>query len=318
LQKIPTLRILIPYVSGLFIAENFPLELSPLRIIGILTAIMALSIICFHSREFLFKVSVTIFFFAAGFFTTILVRKPVPEFNAAQETVVSGLIVSSPEVNGELIRFEIESCSMVRENGIDALKTLLLGYLRSDSTSNEFSVGALYHFCGKLYPIRNGGNPGEFDYAGYMAAKGCYYRLYIDSVLATGYRSCNRFNLRGKALSVKNRIIAGWKGSQDDLGTLKAIVMGDKTDLTDETRHNYARSGAMHILAVSGLHVGLIWIVLQRLFFFYGFDPGWKMGKIHSHRRNIMVLRFNGRAFSFGLQISVNVLAVYNFFSHQS
>ena len=51
----------------------------------------------------------------------------------------------------------------------------------------------------------------------------------------------------------------------DELGVLRALAIGDKGSLTRELRADYRESGAMHLLALSGLHVGLIYALLLRL-----------------------------------------------------
>jgi competence protein ComEC len=58
----------------------------------------------------------------------------------------------------------------------------------------------------------------------------------------------------------------GFKGRE--LGVLSALTIGYKIDLDQETLQAYSASGATHILAVSGMHVGLIYVVLTWVFSF--------------------------------------------------
>lgn len=56
----------------------------------------------------------------------------------------------------------------------------------------------------------------------------------------------------------------------DELAVLKALSVGDKGDISKELRADYRRSGAMHLLALSGLHVGIIYKILCGALFFLG------------------------------------------------
>ncbi len=56
----------------------------------------------------------------------------------------------------------------------------------------------------------------------------------------------------------------------DERAVLKALLIGDRSSLSRDLRDHYKRSGAMHILALSGLHIGIIYKILDFAFFFLG------------------------------------------------
>lgn len=56
----------------------------------------------------------------------------------------------------------------------------------------------------------------------------------------------------------------------DELAVLKALAIGDRSELPRSLRDDYKRSGAMHLLALSGLHVGIIYKLLGYMLFFLG------------------------------------------------
>ncbi|MCX6351435.1 MAG: ComEC/Rec2 family competence protein, partial [Bacteroidetes bacterium] len=57
-------------------------------------------------------------------------------------------------------------------------------------------------------------------------------------------------------------------GGEDEQGLVRALVLGDETDISKELISSYAGTGTLHVLSVSGLHVGLIFIVLSFIFKF--------------------------------------------------
>lgn len=121
---------------------------------------------------------------------------------------------------------------------------------------------------GYFKEIRNFGNPFEFDYKSYMNRNGIYYRAYADSAnwFLTGENS--DFNLKLWALKLRNRLLHYFRQlnlSQQEFAVISALTVGDKSYLDDELKSAYVNSGTMHILAVSGMHVALLFWLLQQV-----------------------------------------------------
>ncbi|MFO7615685.1 MAG: ComEC/Rec2 family competence protein [Bacteroidales bacterium] len=64
--------------------------------------------------------------------------------------------------------------------------------------------------------------------------------------------------------------IAAMPVSRDCAGLLSAMILGDRSDLDPELRNEFSRAGIIHVLSVSGLHVGIIYLILKKLFFLIG------------------------------------------------
>lgn len=110
-------------------------------------------------------------------------------------------------------------------------------------------------------------NPSEFDYQEFMARKGIYFRQFINEKAARKVENTTKERFIGKELrkSIIDRIerdIPDPAAQQ----VAQALLLGEKKTLDRATRDSYAQAGVMHILAVSGLHVGIIY----GLFFFLG------------------------------------------------
>ncbi|MEQ8909876.1 MAG: ComEC/Rec2 family competence protein [Vicingaceae bacterium] len=110
-------------------------------------------------------------------------------------------------------------------------------------------------------------NPYQFDYAAFMKNRGVYFQTYLDSL----HRIAHFPTLRSQAEKLRSQLIANYQKlgiEGDELAVLVAISLGDKSKLGDELQEAYAGAGAMHILAVSGLHVGIVFLLFNRLLFF--------------------------------------------------
>ncbi len=118
-------------------------------------------------------------------------------------------------------------------------------------------IGALICVTGKVRAFETARNPGEFDARLYYRTLGCDYSISGARVTAVnGKRSVigdTLYRLRRAMAGVFDRCL-----SQEDASVMKALLLGEKGWLDQETKDLYRRSGIIHILAVSGLHISLV------------------------------------------------------------
>lgn len=152
-----------------------------------------------------------------------------------------------------------------------------LFYLPKDSASVALRRGDGLWVYARLAPPANNGNPDEFDYARYLRRKG----YSGTAVVADGHwrksgHDASR-SLRQAALDCRDRVVdayrrAGLKG--DELAVLSALTVGDREALDDGLAETYAATGAGHVLALSGLHIGFLYLLLRWLLL-----PLWRRGQ---------------------------------------
>ncbi|MDO9577373.1 MAG: DNA internalization-related competence protein ComEC/Rec2 [Candidatus Cloacimonadales bacterium] len=111
-----------------------------------------------------------------------------------------------------------------------------------------------------LQKIRRSSNPAAFDYEEYLNAKNIFAQGYSKTPITVTGKQGNFFSktVIGIRTFIRQRIEQRF-GKQ--AGFVKAITIGDRRDI-DETRQILNRAGLSHLLAVSGLHVGIISLVL--------------------------------------------------------
>ncbi len=124
----------------------------------------------------------------------------------------------------------------------------------------EFTYGQRIAFTGRLRPPHNFGNPGAFDYRGYLAERGVVAlgSARADRVEAlpgfAGTRSgAWRANVRRALLA---RIAALWQPA--DAALFSAMLISERSLVAQESRLDFQRSGTYHLLVVAGLHLGII------------------------------------------------------------
>ncbi|MBQ2753298.1 MAG: DNA internalization-related competence protein ComEC/Rec2 [Firmicutes bacterium] len=109
-------------------------------------------------------------------------------------------------------------------------------------------------------------NPGEFDDYMYMKREGLKFRVYADKVIKTGGRKTGFVYYSSRLKKELNNSIDRIY-DDNEAALVKAVVTGDKSYISDETRALYTDGGAIHVLCISGLHVG---IVAAIIFFIIG------------------------------------------------
>ncbi|HHV72099.1 MAG TPA: DNA internalization-related competence protein ComEC/Rec2 [Clostridia bacterium] len=109
-------------------------------------------------------------------------------------------------------------------------------------------------------------NFGGFSYQNYLLAKGIHTVVYADKIVIFPNKS-GKFNFLTLMHQIKNKlatIIFSSLGEQEG-GLLACLLLGDKTHLAEQIRLDYLNSGLSHVLAVSGLHVGVLAVFLDKI-----------------------------------------------------
>ncbi len=111
-------------------------------------------------------------------------------------------------------------------------------------------------------------NPYQFDYASHMHQKGIYHQIRLDkeSILLI---TKGKTTIRGTSAKIRNAINQKLKENNlegNSLALVNALLLGQRQELSQEVYTNFASAGVVHILAVSGLHVGILMLLLRVLF----------------------------------------------------
>lgn len=119
----------------------------------------------------------------------------------------------------------------------------------------------------ELSEIKGPLNPYQFNYKKYLEELGVYHQLNLsaDNYVVKEKASTTIF---GIAATARNHIIKKLRQQgfgPEELGVIQALLLGQRNDISTETYDYYKDAGAVHILALSGLHIGILLLVLQFL-----------------------------------------------------
>ena len=156
-------------------------------------------------------------------------------------------------------------------------------------------------------------NPHQFDYSAYLKSLGVYGEIRIaeNQILEV---IPGKPTLLGTAQNFRTSIISKLQNTNleyDERAIIQALVLGEKKDIDKSLYEAYAAAGAVHILAVSGLHVGILYVILAFLF-----KPLLKIRYGAIYQSILIILLLWGFAMLSGLSPSVTrAVTMFSFFA---
>ena len=185
--------------------------------------------------------------------------------------------------------------------------------ITKNSLAKPLTIGDRVILNEKLTPVIGPKNPYQFNYAAYLKNQGIYHEIrssYCEILKLEPATS----SLKGYAEKFRNYCIyklAQTSISQKELAVIQALILGQKKALDKQLYQSYAAAGAVHILAVSGLHVGILYAILLMLL-----APVTRLDKGEIIRSVSIVLSLWCYALVTGLSASVcRAVTMFSFFA---
>ncbi|MDR1543259.1 MAG: ComEC family competence protein [Prevotellaceae bacterium] len=155
-------------------------------------------------------------------------------------------------------------------------------YLQKDSNALNLKTGDKLLISTLLSMPETKGNPDEFDYSKYLKRKNIVATGYVSTDCWQKIGSEKGFSLFRLAQRCRMQLLDIYRDmniSGDEFGIVAALTLGYKDALSPELRDSFSTTGASHVLAVSGLHVGIIFMIINYLLVFLNKDKKKKRWK---------------------------------------
>ena len=275
-KKSPFVKLLLALITGIIIQWNFQITSTTWWIVLLSSFIILISFffIPFFNRYklgFISGIATGILFLSVG--ALLAWHKDIRNndswlgnfYNEKDGLVVT--LLEPPVEKTKSIKANA-SVSYLLQNGkaIQVKGTIIL-YFKKDS-SLQLSYGSQVIFKKPLQEIKNSGNPGGFDYKRYALFQGITHQVYLkpdEFTVLNGKKESwlDKFiyTSRERVLNILRKNIKGEK----ELGLAEALLIGYKDDLDQSLVQSYTNTGVVHIIAISGLHLGLIYWLLGLL-----------------------------------------------------
>ncbi|PNQ75233.1 competence protein [Hanstruepera neustonica] len=142
--------------------------------------------------------------------------------------------------------------------------------ISKDLTNSKLPVDHQILISSKLQALKPPLNPFQFNYKAYLENKNIHAQINSDHNSLTVLKTTNP-SVLGFANTIRQSIITkleNYNFRPEELAVIKALLLGYRQDISKNLYEDYANAGAIHILAISGLHIGIILIMLNYLFGF--------------------------------------------------
>ena len=278
-KAVPFSRLLWPLMAGILLQWYRPL---PFSVIGYSTLIFSIAFILIGflpiSTRYQWRVLQGIMIHLAILALGMLVTRQADPRNQSGwygNRYIDGdmlLVTIQEPLNEKSSTYKTEGTvdAIVREDKSIPVKGKLLLYFFKDSISENLHYGDRVLICKNIQAITNAGNPGSFDYKQYAAFHQLYHRAYLrsDEWMKLSGKQVSHFkqfifDAREKILAILRKHIPDDK---DALGIAEALLIGYTNDLDKDLVQAYSNTGVVHVIAISGMHLALIYLLLSALF----------------------------------------------------
>ncbi|MBN1115937.1 MAG: ComEC family competence protein [Bacteroidales bacterium] len=254
-----------------------------------------------RNNDLLFSITFFLLLSSLGFSYSYYHTKNHFSNDIPLESRYAGIVLEKAPATKNNFKYIVQINSAMKNDLKSRVNEKILLY-NSDSVSNSIlNPGSGIMFRARLYEISTNNNPGEFNYKRFMNLKGIRYQTYVYGNIRSVPDA--RFSLKTQALKIRFKLLGLFSEhgiTDDEFSVLAALTLGEKHYLSNELKDSFATSGAMHVLAVSGLHVGIIYLIIV-----YFFSPFKRIKKIRLIKVLVIIGLLWGYAFITGLSPSV-------------
>lgn len=281
----PFARLVVPLILGIVVASSsFSIPLFAVLILGAASSVIAI-VTAFATMPKInwgFGVALTLFLFCIGFVRSNqhneLSKNDHFRTAVKASNQVIGWVSSLPEQNNWVkVRLAVEQMADETNQWNNYTGNLLL-YLEKDSLSQDLNYGDMLLLDTRILEVPSAKNPNTFDYKAYLHYQNIHYQCFVRShqwqYLSGNHGNwvwSNIYAFRMQLLKVLDKHLL----SEDAFAIGAALTLGYRAALSEEVETAYANAGAIHILAVSGLHVGIIYLIINFLLRGLPFSNRW-------------------------------------------
>jgi len=283
-RPFPVLRIVIPFIAGIILSRitgaalTLPWFLPAVGLILVWLAVVKRKKLSNYRFRWLTGILINLIFLTLGWILTNGCHPKGWEdyFGNHPESTFTGIVSETASLRRGRIKTVLEISSFREGHYWKPVRGKAIVYLTPHGASDSLQLGDVILFHARMNEIPNTTNPHAFNYAAYLNGKGIWYQSYVS---ATHWKKLDvsstliirrfSFYLRDQMLKIlRTNEISG-----REFSVAAALLLGYTEEIDEELRHDYAATGAMHILSVSGMHVGIIYVFLEFMLSFLSRNP---------------------------------------------
>ena len=278
-SKYPFVRMLIPFALGIWVSIFVvALRLSPTFLIAASLALLVMAALTAfllkHQRNsWFFGAVMACYLFMAGYSLARVHEAEVQrDYYRNFQTHASyymARVYDYPTERPNSIRTVLELQYQFGDSSAShPVSGKVMAYFPKSDTSFSLHYGDLIAIPAPVHEVAPPLNPEEFDYRAYLGRKGITGQVYLKDEDWLDLQTNDANPIYAFSYRFRDILLASLQRSglsDDEFGVAAAILLGYDDYLADEVRKNYVAAGSMHILCVSGMHVGIIYLLASFL-----------------------------------------------------
>ena len=274
-REIPFVRLLFPFIIGILICFNFNYYHPVLM--GVFSFLILLALFFLKPRggfkyRWVFGTVATCFFLLLGYLSAYFHDERNADLFLGnkiieKESLVFGTVKDAPIKKGGWVRIKMEAQAIGQDiDSLDECAGKILVYISRDSASEKIAYGDLIYFTGTPSTVNPPDNPHSFNFQRYLHFQNIHHQAFVRAGDWTILENGHGNTLFSKAIDMQSiflGILKKYIPGEKELAVGSALILGNRDEISEEVRTAYSQTGAMHVLAVSGLHVGIIFMILN-------------------------------------------------------
>ena len=221
-----------------------------------------------------FGLGVMLLLLCLGFLISELRALQVVDHNLPSRAVTVMRIDSEPKHRQHTVQFEATLLKVVDSLQINTFEKQyprLAVSVGRDNYIDSTKRGDYIISATMLYNVENNNNPFEFDYKEYLRRRGICYRAYVlDYSIGNSELIVTNKSLKDRAAILQRKIVGVINTLFEDAeqaALVSSLLIGYRYELSADIRDTFSEVGLSHILAVSGMHIGFVYMIMIVIFF---------------------------------------------------
>ena len=275
--KIPFVRFLMPLMSGIVAGHVWPAEFVPEA--GLWILFLLLLVICallavytshnLYRKKWIPGLVIHSFILLFGCYSAQVAGERFDKTHFSKFTG-DGLLIAirnEPRLSNNILRFEARALKVINGKKVESSVTgKLLVALKTDSDNLDgLNYGQMLILPFRFTEVEPPYNPGEFNYKAYLAGHQIYHQTFAEQSQAVILPGKNLNPVIAFAIRLRQRLVNKFERYFDDpqaASLASTLILGYRAGLSKEVLNAYSKTGTMHVLSVSGMHVGIVFLVL--------------------------------------------------------
>ncbi|MEO7960583.1 MAG: ComEC/Rec2 family competence protein [Ginsengibacter sp.] len=273
-KNAPFLRLLVPFVAGIMVQYYLPFSFySTLAFLGCcVTGILSFTFLplFYHFRwPWVRGAFISLAIVAAGMLITwnkdVRNHKEWYGHYLDSGVTIMATLIEPPAEKARSLKALSRVEFIIQNDSVRKVDGQVLLYFAKDSIKEPPEFGDTILCSVNLQPIKNSGNPGAFDYVRYAAFHQLYHQAYVKKQDWIFKNHGNKLTYKSAIFSVRRKvrnIIYTYIPGMNEKTIAAALLIGYKVDLDKDLVQAYSNAGVVHLIAISGLHMGIIYGIL--------------------------------------------------------